>query len=1073
MLSADAAGEGQGAYSRAGGIATEVLSLVRIVTAYGGQEEEAQRYEEALDEAYKANVRRSMLSGISIGFVLLCILCIYGLAFFYGAQLERENQMSAGDVLLVFFSLTLGATALGQAAPAFKSFAIARGTAPRIFDLIERDSPIDPLDYDSGLTPESVKGEIVFDNVDFTYKNRVAEDGAPDLVFNNFSLRVEAGMSQALVGPSGCGKSTTVRLVERFYDPIAGSVKLDGVDMRELNVKWLRAQVGYVGQMPTLFKLTIRENIALGAAAVPVEDKVTGSRRWEVIEPTEDDIIRAAKAANAHDFIMKLPEGYDTMLGERGALLSGGQKQRICIARALVRNPKILILDESTAALDANSERLVQEALEKASEGRTTITIAHRLSTVRNADRISVIEHGVVVESGKHEELMAREGGAYRQLVQLQNIERQKTEEAMVDDDEQDASDEALPQLSGDKSRLGKPSVTGADSTTIPNVQGEQEEEDGKVDIDRGVLKRTFALNARETPLILLGIIGAAMAGSVWPVASIALVRLVEIMIVDNNIGDVRLWCLVFVAIGAGALVGNFFYFGALGVSGERLTRKLRSLSFRALLRQEMGFFDLKENAVGALATRLSTDASQVKGVTGDTLGAVATVTSSLLTGLIIAFVTCWRVALVVMAIVPGVVAGGYFEMQMSAGLDSGSKKNFSGAGAIASESVDNIVTVRSLGIESHFDNRFVSELEKLRPGQIRKAFITGVAFGFSEFCQFLIWFAAFKAGADFVRQGHCGFFSLLQSVMAILFAAITLGNVAIFFPDIGGSRIAATSIYRLLDRQSLIDPLRDDSDGSSWDSCHGDISATKLRFEYPSRPDVAVLRGLSVGVESGNTLALVGASGCGKSTIISLLERFYDVREGDLNVDSKHVKSVFVGSLRSHLGIVTQDPDLFNRTIRDNIAYGLSHVDGAPITNEMIVNAAKAANAHDFIQELPQKYDTVVGPRGDQLSGGQRQRVAIARSLIRQPKILLLDEATSALDAVSERVVQEALDAAASGRTTITVAHRLSTIQHADSIAVVHRGKIAEQGTHTHLLRLNGRYAELVKNQMTEVPLS
>ncbi len=241
------------------------------------------------------------------------------------------------------------------------------------------------------------------------------------------------------------------------------------------------------------------------------------------------------------------------------------------------------------------------------------------------------------------------------------------------------------------------------------------------------------------------------------------------------------------------------------------------------------------------------------------------------------------------------------------------------------------------------------------------------------------------------------------------------------------------------------------------------------MRFEYPSRPDVAVLRGLTVAVDAGQSLALVGASGCGKSTIVNLLERFYDIRTGGLEVDGRDVKTLPVKNLRGNLGIVTQDPDLFNRTVRDNIVYGLSHIDGAPVTDEMVYNAAKAANAHDFVTKLPEGYDTRVGPRGDQLSGGQRQRVAIARSLIREPKILLLDEATSALDAVSERVVQDALDSAARGRTTITIAHRLSTVRNADIIAVVHKGKIAEQGTHAQLIRLHGRYAELVKNQMTD----
>ncbi len=654
MLSAEATGKGQDAYAEAGGVANEVLSLIRIVSAYGGQEEEAQRYEKALKKAYSANVKRALLSGASLGFVMFCILCIYGLAFFYGAQLERtDSSYKAGDVLLVFFSLSIGATALGQAAPAFKSFAAARGTAPRIFEIIERQSLIDPLDQTSGRVLADVRGEIEFNNVDFAYRNRVApDDHLPDLVFSNFNLSIHAGTSHALVGPSGCGKSTTVKLVERFYDPRAGSVTLDGVDLRDLNVKWLRSQIGYVGQMPTLFMLSIRDNIALGAAPVVSVDKVTGARTWSLPRPTEAQIVEAAKAANAHDFITKLPEGYDTMLGERGAMLSGGQKQRICIARALVRNPRILILDESTASLDANSERVVQEALERASSGRTTITIAHRLSTVRNADRISVIDQGVVVEAGTHDELMDIEDGRYYQLVELQNIKDKEHDLSKLGDlgEEDDRSALLEDPALAEKRYSQRMSATGMDSTT--KVFGPDGSEDDDLPaVDRGVLRRTFKLNAREGFFILLGVIGSSASGVVWPIASIALTKMVELMMTPSTVADTRLWALVFVAIGFGALIGNILDLGALGVSGERLTLRLRMLSFRALLRQEMGYFDQKENSVGALTTRLSREASLVKGVTGDTLGAVMSVVASLASGLIIAFVSCWRVALVVLAI--------------------------------------------------------------------------------------------------------------------------------------------------------------------------------------------------------------------------------------------------------------------------------------------------------------------------------------------------------------------------------------------------------------------------------------
>lgn len=459
-------------------------------------------------------------------------------------------------------------------------------------------------------------------------------------------------------------------------------------------------------------------------------------------------------------------------------------------------------------------------------------------------------------------------------------------------------------------------------NSTTQMPDGLAEDEDLKV-VDSGVLRRTFALNAKEWVYILAGIVGAELTGVAWPVASIAMVQLTQLMILPNanTLTAVRPWILAFLGVGVGAFIGNILHLGALGVSGERLTRKLRTMSFRALLRAEIGYFDKSENSVGALTTRLSREAALVKGVTGDTLGAVTSVVASLASGLTIAFASCWRVTLVVLAIIPGVVIGGYLEMQMSAGLDAGSAKRMSESGRIASEAVDNIATFRSIGCEKFFNDKLQDSLSTLRGGQTRKANVTGVTFGFSEFCQYLIWYAAFKAGVVFVRQGHCDFFELLQSIMAILFGAMTLGNVAMFFPDIGESRVAATSIYRLLDRVSTIDPeVSGKGNPVEGKEMHGDVLAAKMRFEYPTRPDVPVLRGLSVAVRQGQQLALVGASGCGKSTIVSLLERFYDIRTGELIVDGEGVETIPVNELRSGLGIVTQDPYLFNRSVRDNI---------------------------------------------------------------------------------------------------------------------------------------------------------
>ncbi|CAN8075644.1 unnamed protein product [Agarophyton chilense] len=1039
-LAAESTSDSQKSYGAAGGVASEVLSLIRTVTAYNGQESEAKRYDEKLQEAYRFGIKRSAYSGGALGFTYGVIFCTFAVAFTFGAGQVRSGAMEPGDIIVTFFSVFIGTISIGQASPAFNAFSIARGAAPRVYDVIRRKSAIDPLDGEGEIL-DNVTGEIEFRDVQFNYPTRTVDDQESEArphVLDNFNLKVSPGSSHALVGSSGCGKSTTVRLIERFYDVQEGQVLLDGGSIRNLNVRWLRSQIGYVGQMPTLFMLTIRENIALGAAMEKAVDPETGEAILRRKEVTDEEIVAAAKKANAHDFIMKLPEKYDTLLGERGAMLSGGQKQRVCIARALVRNPKILLLDESTSALDAQSERIVQEALEQAAEGRTTITIAHRLSTVKNADVISVIDEGRVVEEGDHNSLLNIEGGAYRTLVEFQNVEGKKQKE---EKEEEDSSVVLQP---------GVDDPTKA--TSLSKTLVEQEDKGELPAVDKGVLRRALKMSLPDLPFILIGMLGAAVAGASFPVMAITFTEVIEVTLRENKAGDVTFWACMFVLIGGLSFVGYFVQHAMLGISGERLTRKLRSKAFRSILRQDIGFFDAKENSVGQLTTRLATEATLVKGLAGDALGGVAMVST-----------------LVVTVIFPAMGLSEAMNIKMISGFDSDSGKKFAKAGAVASEAVDNFDTVSSIGVQDIFIEKYNEELElPLRNGR-RAALTSGIAYGVAEALAQILWAISFWVGAIFVERKQCTFPGLMKAVSGLLFAGSSLGQASLFLPDIGKSRVAATKLFRLLDRSSSIDPTSEEGTRTGGKAIDGSVAMQKLKFEYPTRPDVPVLRGLTVDIEPGKTLALVGASGSGKSTVVSLIERFYDPRSGMLMIDDVDVKDYHLRDIRGQIGLVSQEPDLFHRSVRDNIAYGLSQEEGTPVTESMIVEAAKAANAHDFISQLPEGYETDVGTRGSKLSGGQRQRVAIARSLVRAPRVLLLDEATSALDAVSERTVQDALDAASHGRTTIAVAHRLSTIKDADMIAVVQNGKIVEKGTHDELLSWNGAYARLVENQMSE----
>ncbi|CAI8057874.1 ATP-dependent translocase ABCB1 [Geodia barretti] len=391
----------QSAYAAAGSVAEEVLSAIRTVVAFGGENKEAERYGEQLKKARNVGVKKSIFTATAVGSLYFIMFNTFALGFWYGSQLILDCELSAGDVVTVFFSVVLGSFSLGNALPEIQTFAVAFGAASAVFEVIDKESKIDTLAGD-GETPDDLSGDIEFRDVVFHYPAR------PDVrVLKGLSLKIIAGQTVALVGPSGCGKSTTVQLIQRFYDTDDGQITIDGREIKSLNLKWLRSNIGIVSQEPVLFNMSIADNIRLGKEGVDM-----------------DGIRQAAKNANAHNFISALPNGYDTLVGERGSQLSGGQKQRIAIARALVRNPKILLLDEATSALDTESEKIVQEALDKAREGRTSIVIAHRLSTIYNADRIAVIHNGKVIESGTHSTLMSEKGAYYHlNTVQLKDFD--------------------------------------------------------------------------------------------------------------------------------------------------------------------------------------------------------------------------------------------------------------------------------------------------------------------------------------------------------------------------------------------------------------------------------------------------------------------------------------------------------------------------------------------------------------------------------------------------------------------------------------------------------------------------
>uniref|UniRef100_A0A8C1KW97 ATP-binding cassette, sub-family B (MDR/TAP), member 5 n=1 Tax=Cyprinus carpio TaxID=7962 RepID=A0A8C1KW97_CYPCA len=1036
------------AYAKAGAVAEEILVAIRTVVAFNGQKKAVEKYEKNLIEAKNFGVKKAITTNVSMGLTQFIIFGTYALAFWYGTKLsvdEPENY-SIGRVIIVFFSVMIGSFSLGQGAPNLESIAKARGAAYEVYKTIDMPRPIDSSSNE-GHKPDHVIGDIEFKNIHFSYPSRKDVK-----ILQGMSLKIPHGKTIALVGASGCGKSTTIQLLQRFYDPDSGEVTLDGHDIRSLNVRWLRENMGIVSQEPVLFGTTIAENIRYGRE-----------------DATDEDIERAIKEANAYDFISKLPDKLNTMVGERGAQLSGGQKQRIAIARALVKNPKILLLDEATSALDTQSESIVQAALDKARAGRTTIVIAHRLSTIRSADIIAGFSEGKVVEQGSHGELMAKKGVYYSLVMQQVHVCLSTWQLCNNGGIELTSSISILRSLRRGSERRSSRKK----SSKKKSKKSKQDKKvhalrffDEKEKAPEIPFTKILALNKPEWPYLLVGTLASLVGGAVYPCVAILFAKIIGVFAeVDPDVKRQKtmMFSLFFLLTGAVAFITYFFQGFMFGKSGELLTMRLRRQAFNAMMRQEIAWFDDNNNAVGVLTTKLATDASLVKGVSGTQLGLATNTICALIIAVVVAFIHSWQLTLLILACVPFLTGANFIQMRAMAGHASKDQSALEMSGKISTETVENFRTVVALTREDVFFHKFIDSLSKPYQSSLCKAPIYGITFAIAQAIPYLVNAAIFRFGACTLFASLMCWFVFHRVFSVIVFAAMNIGQSSSFAPDFAKAKAAAGRILLLLEKKPAIDIY--DESGQRPTNFSGNIEFRDVQFSYPTRQNVKVLQGLNVSVCQGQTLALVGSSGCGKSTTIQLLERFYDPAAGQVFVDGNDSRSLNLAWLRTQMGLVSQEPILFDCTIAENIQYGDN---SRVVSQEEIEEAAKKANIHNFILGLPEKYNTRVGDKGAQLSGGQKQRIAIARALVRNPKLLLLDEATSALDTESEKIVQKALDDARHGRTCIVIAHRLSTIYNADIIVVVQNGKVTEQGTHAQLMAKQGAYYALVNAQVS-----
>lgn len=1024
----------EASYRKAGVIAEQAISAIRTVFSFVAEDHLAKKYADKLEKSVPFGVKMGFAKGAGMGIIYLVTYSTWAVAFWYGAVLVARREITGGAAIACFFGVNLGGRGLALSLSYFAQFAQGTVAASRVFEVIERIPDIDPYSPE-GRKLSSVMGKIVFKDVTFAYPSRPMVQ-----ILRSLNLVIPHSKTLALVGASGGGKSTIFALVERFYDPMEGLITLDGYDLRTLQVKWLRSQIGMVGQEPVLFASTILENVMMGKE-----------------NATEKEAVVACIAANAHTFISNLPDGYATQVGDRGTQLSGGQKQRIAIARAMIKDPKLLLLDEPTSALDAESETVVQQAIDIISKDRTTLVIAHRLATVRNAHTIVALDQGSVVEMGNHQHLMKKRGTYY-------NLVKLASEAASVPSNDAKLVNKNIDVSLYEKSvREKSPSVI-MNEVSRSNSHISMQEEKVKAEKKETSVKmlKLWKLQRPELLVLLLGFFLGAIAGAILSLFPLVLGEALKVYFNPDTHRmkkDVATLCLILIGLGFACIISMTGQQGFCGWAGTKLTKRVRNRLFRSVLKQEPGWFDFDDNSTGILISRLSIDCISFRSVLGDRFSVLVMGLSAAVVGLGISFLLEWRLAFLVTSVTPFTLGASYLSLIINIGpkLDNSS---YAKASTIAAGAVSNIRTVATFSTQEQIVQSFDQAVAEPKQTSIQRSQILGLALGLSQGAMYGAYTLTLWYGAYLVNEGKTNFGDVYKIFLILVLSSFSVGQLAGLAPDTSMAKTSIPSVFEILNRKPLIEG--DQRKGKKSERSRAFyIEFKRVTFSYPSRPEVIVLRNFNLTIKGGTMVALVGGSGSGKSTVIWMIQRFYDPNQGKVMMNGVDLREINLKWLRKQTALVGQEPALFSGSIRENIAFG--DLDASCIEIE---EAAKEAYIHKFISSLPQGYDTQVGESGAQLSGGQKQRIAIARAILKKSKILLLDEASSALDLESEKHIQEALKNVSKQATTVVVAHRLSTIRGANFIAVIKDGEAVEYGSHDTLLasNVNGVYASLVR---------